>query len=250
MNNVTVTTKVTGQITNVKPPVLQWDSEEEIKTYAKVYLAGAGGGGKTRMAIELAKEFVPDESKIGVINTEGSSGAKVYRKLYPNLKIMTLKSPYNPQTFVEGINRAITDGMEAIIIDSATDEWHGVLTLVNNSTISNDFAKWKIPTKLHDEYLALIKNSPVHIFATVRTKVKHAQVKNPNGGTGVRKLPGSMIQREEFDKEFDLGLVMTEGGTATVDKTHYDTIKMGMQFDKNANEIAKLIKDFLYPEVK
>lgn len=243
MNNV-------KPMTTVKPPVLQWDSPAEEVTYAKVCLSGASGSGKTRTAIELAKAFVPDESKIGVLNTEGASGAKVYKRLYPNLKIMTINKPYLPKTFIDAINMAIGSGMQALIIDSATHEWEGVLTMVNNSTVANDLAKWKVPDNLHKEFLALIKSAPIHIFATIRTKTKHIPVKGPDGKPSVMKRPGALIQREGADYEFDLGLTMMDAGTALIDKSHYDTIQVGQSFERKPDEIAKLVKDFLYPEAK
>ena len=231
----------------VKPPVLVWDDDADSKTYAKVYLAGPSGGGKTRTAIEVAIALVGDESKIGVLNTEGASGAKVYKKLYPHLKIKTIDEPFSPKEFIAFIKQAPDLGIEAIIIDSASAEWKGVLSMVNSSTVANDFAKWKVPGALHDEFLAVIKSAPVHILATVRTKHKNAQVKGADGRVTVRKLPGSQIQRAEFDFEFDLGLVCSDAGVITVDKSHYDTLQVGAQFNREPSEIAKLIKSFLYP---
>lgn len=235
--------------TTVKPPKFEWDSEEDLETFAKVILAGREGSGKTRTAIELAKEFVSDESKIAVINTEGASGAKIYKRLYPHIKIKTLDiSQFGPKFFVDTINISVNQGMEAVIIDSGSNEWDGTLAMVNSSTLQNDMAKWKVPDGLHKDFWYLVKAAPIHTFVTIRTKTKHASEKQSDGKTKIRKLPGSWMMRDGAQYECDLILEMTDGGLATIDKTHYDTLQIGQTFMRDTKTIADKIKEFLYPK--
>ena len=223
-------------------PVLSWDTEDKLKTYAKVCFAGYPGSGKTRSAIEMAKAFTADE-KIGVVNTEGASGAKVYKALYPNIKIVTI-SDYNPVKFIEAINFVVAAGCEAVIVDSITDEWQGTLDWKTELEKTMDTQRaWAKPTAAHDSFMKLLRTIPIHTFCTVLTKDK-VVIDRKNGNKATR-VNGAWIARQRTDKNFDLVLTMENGGTGTVYKTHYDPIKIGDVVDRDMATIAAKIKEFI-----
>ena len=183
--------------------------------YFRILLKGYPKGGKTRGALDIASVIAGDEP-FPVINTE-KNGVTLYRKMYPRAKVINLSEDtgYNGLTYVEAMKLALTMNPRVIVIDSISPAWnglHGVLDEASESK-SDAFYVWKKPKEKNRKLLDLIQSAPCHVIATVRSKTKLLVDEKTKE---VKKRPGSPIQWNEIEFEFDLNIDYRDGGIATV----------------------------------
>jgi len=170
----------------------------EIK--AKVCVAGESGSGKTYGSLLIAKGLTGDLKKVGVINTAGDR-VEYYRKEFPGIKVIHLTPPYSPERFIGAIETLEEAGMEAVVIDSVTDEWAspgGVWYEINKKKEQGgNLAKlFYSASPRHKNFLSKISNSKVHIVATV-DKIEKLDIK-----TGKTYITDH--QRKKFDAPYTI----------------------------------------------
>jgi len=177
---------------------LQKVKKEQIKL--RLGLSGASGFGKTYSALLLAFGITNDWSKIAIIDTENSS-ANLYASL-GNYSVLSLKSPYSPERYIEALRTAENASMEVVIIDSITHEWQGAGGCLDlQEKLGGRFQDWAKITPRHQSFVDAILQSKCHVITTVRRKVDYSMDRDRNGKTKIIKLGTKEITREGFEYE-------------------------------------------------
>ncbi len=177
---------------------LQQAKKQQVKL--RVGLSGASGFGKTYSALLLAYGITNDWTKIAIIDTENSSA-----NLYANLgsyNVLSLKTPYSPERYIEAVRVAENASMEVIIIDSITHEWNGKGGCLDlHEKLGGRFQDWAKITPRHQAFIDAILQSKCHVITTVRRKTDYSMDRDRNGKTKVIKLGTKEITREGFEYE-------------------------------------------------
>lgn len=183
----------------------------------KMGLQGPSGSGKTYSALLLAYGLTNDWSKIAVIDSENGSA-----DLYAHLgayNVLTLSSPFTPETYMEAIDICENEGMEVLIVDSISQGWDFLLEY-HASLQGNSFANWGKITPRQNAFVQKILSSNCHIIATMRTKQDYV-LSEKNGKMVPEKVGLKSIQRDGIDYEFTLvfDINMKHNAIASKDRT-------------------------------
>ncbi len=173
------------------------------RSQAKIKLAlqGSSGSGKTYSALLLAKGLLNGHmEQIAIIDTENGS-ADLYADL-GNYNVLSLKSPYSPEKYIEAIDVCINAGMKVIIIDSMSHCWDFLLD-THSKMPGNSFANWSKVTPRQNAFIQKILAAPVHIIATLRVKQDYV-LNQKNGKMVPEKVGLKAIQRNDVDYEFTI----------------------------------------------
>lgn len=169
----------------------------------KVGLQGPSGSGKTTSALLLAFGLIGDWSKVVVIDSENGS-ADLYSHL-GDFNVIGISAPYSPEKYIQAIQIAHAQGMEAIILDSISHEWEGdggILDIHGNMA-GNSFSNWAKITPRHNSFVNAILNTPVHVIATIRSKQDYVMMEK-NGKAIPEKVGLKGVTRDGMDYEFTL----------------------------------------------
>lgn len=174
---------------------------------ARIAIDGPSGSGKTYTALTAATALAAG-SRIAVIDTERGS-ASLYSDTF-TFDVLELDS-FSPETYTEAIHAAERGGYAVIVIDSLSHAWDGeggALDLADNAAkrqkTPNSFTAWKEVTPLHRRMVDALLGSPVHIIATMRSKMEYVQEKDSTGRTVIRKIGLAPVQRAGIEYEFTL----------------------------------------------
>lgn len=195
----------------------------------KVALMSPSGGGKTYSSLRLATGMADEIEKttgkrprILMGNTEGSRG-RYYANEF-NYEIVDLEPPYNPEKFVQFIQFAEREGIQILILDSASHEWAGKGGCLDlHAQAGGRYQDWQKVTPRHDQFIETMAKSPMHIIATMRGKDQYEMEKDEGGKTTVSKLGLGGKQREGFEYEFTCTFLIdqkTSLATYQKDNTH------------------------------
>lgn len=199
---------------------------ERSKTKLRATINGPSGSGKTLSALLVAYGITGDWSKIVLIDTESGSGHfyapvalpdgtkkphKVNGTEIGSYFVSPLPPPFTLDRHTERINAAAESGAEVVIIDSLSHAWAGEGGVLNKHSIEvakskdkNSFRAWDKATPIHEALLFAIRNSPVHIICTMRTKTEWVVEPDEHGKQVPRKVGTAPIQRKETEYEFDI----------------------------------------------
>jgi hypothetical protein len=179
-----------------------------------VGLSGIAGAGKTLSALKLAYGLTGDWTKIGVVDTENRSSlyyagerTGAWKWIDFNSK---MKEGYHPRNWMQVIQYAESLGLQALILDSITHEWEGkggcleLVETIGRSGKGNSFTAWNQVTPLHRAFVDRMRESPLHIIATIRSKSDYVIEDGKDGKKTPRKVGMKTIQREGTDYEFGL----------------------------------------------
>lgn len=185
----------------------------------KLNLSAPSGAGKTYSALRMAKGLVGDWSRVAVIDTENGS-ASLYSHL-GDFNTLDLAPPFTPERYIEAINTCVKAGMECVIIDSSSHEWHTMIQendiLAQTSFRGNSWAAWSKSNVRHDAFVNTVLHSPVHIITCTRSKTETVQ----EGGK-VKKLGMKDQQRDGWEYELTVSLEIdrdTHFATPSKDRT-------------------------------
>jgi hypothetical protein len=192
---------------------------QRAKVKLKMAIEGPSGSGKTYSSLLIAKGLVPG-GRVLVIDTENES-ASLYAHLY-DFDTIDLKPPYSPERYVEGVNMAVRDGYDVLIIDSASHEWIGKGGILEAHDLmpGNSWTNWARVNPRHDAFVYALLQSPIHIIACLRSKEKYIQ-EEVNGKQKVRKVGAEAVQRDGLNYEFSTVLTMdiSHQAMSTKDRT-------------------------------
>jgi hypothetical protein len=134
----------------------------------RLAIAGDHSTGKTLSALLAAYGLTGSWEKVALIDTElGSASYHAYVGRYSTVQI---GAPFTPEKFMQAIRLCEEAGMEAIVIDSISDEFvgEGGITDLFYETPGTDDEKWTTAMSLHHEFLERLHASPAHLICTLR----------------------------------------------------------------------------------
>lgn len=221
--------------------------KKAVKQDLKLRLAitGPAGSGKTYTALRIATAMgLP----IAYLDTEHGSASK-YADLF-NFDVMEMKPPFNPERFVKGIQAAAGEGYKVIVIDSLSHAWNGtggILEMVEDAATrlkGNTYAAWKDVTPKQNALIEAIVGSPIHIIATMRSKMDYVQQRDDKGYTKIEKVGMAPIQRDGFEYEFDVVMDMDIKHQGIITKTRCPALTDKV-FKLPGEEMARILDQWL-----
>lgn len=184
-------------------PVARKAEKRQVKL--KLGIQGPSGSGKTEGALALATNLWP-KAKILLVDTENES-ASLYADRY-EFDTIPLDPPFESCRYEACIDYAVENKYDVLILDSVTHQWDGEGGILRRKDEldrrpnSTSFTNWSLFTPEHTHFIETIKQAPVHIIATMRSKQEYALQQNDKGKAKPVKLGMSPIQRDGFDYEF------------------------------------------------
>lgn len=180
---------------------------------AKLALTGPSGSGKTLSSLYLAKGL---GQKVAVLDTENNS-ASLYEDRFPGWEyfVLPMNPPYTAQKYLAGIEAAIQQGFDVLVIDSLSHLWAAEGGLLQqkealDSRGGNSYTNWGAITKLYEQIKSKILFSPIHVIVTMRSKQEYILEQNDKGKQAPKKVGLAPIMRDgmeyEFTVVFDIGM--------------------------------------------
>lgn len=173
--------------------------------WARVFLSGPSGAGKTRGAFELASRLMGGDLPIALANTEPNRG-ELYADRFPIEALIDIEGDYNPERFIEAIDSAeeLCSG-GVLILDSATHEWYGTNGITQ---LASRFGDWAKARPLHQKFVDRLQIAQMHVIVCCRAKMKYEQVEveqaNGTKKQTVIALGVGPMQDADFQYEFSL----------------------------------------------
>ncbi len=191
---------------------LTFQAASRKKTKLRMAIDGPAGSGKSFTALRFAFAL---GKKIAVIDTEAGSISK-YQGDSPdgipwNFDVVEFHR-FSPLDYVEAIRSAAQGGYDVLVIDSLSHAWAGkggALEQVDSAKAKgskggSDFFAWREVTPQHNELVESMIRAPMHVIATMRTKMEHVPEKDESGRTVIRKVGMAPVQRNGMEYEFDI----------------------------------------------
>ncbi len=186
---------------------IQFVKATKKRAKARIAIDGPAGAGKTYTALKAAQALAQG-GKIAGVDTEHAS-MSLYSDLF-DFDVMEL-TEYNPQNYIDAIHAAENGGYSVVVLDSLSHAWEGkggVLELHDQAVMrqrtENSYTAWRDVTPLHRDLVEAILASPIHIVATMRSKMDYVQEKDANGKTKITKIGLAPVQRQGMEYEFTL----------------------------------------------
>jgi hypothetical protein len=190
----------------------------------RMAIYGPAGSGKTYSSLSMARELTGDK-RICLIDSERGSASK-YADIF-DFDVIELRS-FHPHTYIEAIKMVMQAGCHnVLIIDSMTHEWDGTRGILEIAGAK--FQNWEKATPLHNAFIDMILDAPIHIIATMRAKEKFEMV-TPEGKSKpeVQKLGMEAIQGKHMQYEFDVVGSLDMDNILTIQKTRCSALKGGI----------------------
>lgn len=188
----------------------------------KIGVQGPSGAGKTLGALAIAAGLAHGE-RFAVIDTENRS-ASLYADRF-GFDVLEIAAPYLTEKYAAAVTAAMDAKYAVVVIDSLSHQWDGNGGILQRKEETdarggNHFSNWAPFTKEHNKFRSLILESPIHIVATMRSKMAYAQ-EGEGRNTKIKKLGLQPIQREGMEYEFTVAfdVQMDHKATASKDRT-------------------------------
>ncbi|NMP25053.1 ATP-binding protein, partial [Sulfobacillus harzensis] len=198
----------------------QFHKATKKQSFLRMALIGPSGSGKTYSSLRIAQGL---GKKIAVIDSERGSASKYADEF--DFDVLELDT-FAPRNYINAIDAAVAEGYDVLIIDSLTHAWigkGGVLEMHDAAAAQeksgNSYTAWRTVTPEHNRLVDAMLQAPLHVIATMRSKMEYVQEKNENGKTIIRKVGLQPIQRDGLDFEFDVVGDMDASNTLIVTKT-------------------------------
>lgn len=217
------------------------------KLYLRMALDGPAGSGKTFTGLKIGQALAElVGGKLACADSE-KHNARKYAHLFKFAHAPI--DDYSPKTYTAVIKAAVEQDFSVLVIDSLSHAWAGAggaLDIADKATArsGNKFAGWRDVTPMHNALVDTILTSPIHIIATMRSKMEYAQEKDEKGRTVIRRLGLQPIQREGMEYEFDVFGSMNVDHDMSITKTRCDTLDGGF-FRKPGAELAQVLHEWL-----
>lgn len=223
---------------------IQFKRAVKSQAKARIGLIGPSGSGKTYTALLLAQAM---GERIAVIDTEYGSASKYADEFqFDTLEL----SDFHPQNYIDGIKAAGHAGYDVVIIDSLSHAWAGsggALELADRNAArysGNRFAAWRDITPLHNQLIEAMLSAPMHLIATMRSKMDYIQTEDSKGKKVVRKVGMAPIQRDGMEYEFDIVGDLDIDHNLIISKTRCRALD-GVVINKPGKELAETVKAWL-----
>lgn len=231
---------------------------ERNRLWLRMALMGSTKGGKSMTALKILSYLIDPDKRLAAIDTEhgrlrlyavGPGEAADPEQGRFDFDVVELDN-YDPKNYIQAINDAVNAGIYGgLSIDSLSHGWAGkggILDQKNklDKNGGNSYVNWGPMTQLQDKFVEAIMEAPLHIIATMRSKMDYVQEQNDKGRTIIRKVGMAPQQRNDTEYEFDI-LGMMEGGDMTIVGSRTAALPEGMVFEKPGQDVAKILHDFL-----
>lgn len=217
------------------------------KEQAKLRMAidGPAGGGKTMSSLKIAAALVPG-GRVAVIDTERGSASKYADE--HDFDVLELDS-FGPESYVDAIRAASDAGYDVLIIDSLSHAWSGKDGALEQVDRHKDKfgGGWRSVTPKHNELVDSILRAPMHVIATMRTKMEYVLEEVTRNGRTIqqpRKVGMRPIQREGMEYEFDVVGDIDLDNTLTISKTRCPALN-GKAFNRPGRDVAEMLRAWL-----
>jgi len=176
------------------------------RIWLKVATMGPSGAGKTFGSIALAKGLAPT-GKVLVVDTENGS-ASYYADKW-DFDVVDMHAPFTSQKYMEVLAEAVRLGYEVIVFDSMSHEWAasgGVLDKKSDfdRAKGEKWGNWQDAKKPHSLFKEAWLQAPIHVVATMRSKMEYVLELNDKGKQVPRKVGLAPIQ--DGDSEYEFGV--------------------------------------------
>lgn len=188
---------------------------------SRLAIAGMSKSGKSLTSLGIARGIVGPEGRIAAVDTENGA-LSLYAGRFPGAKqptgfdVMELTN-CSPDSYIKAIDDAAKSKYDLLLIDSTTQEWGAILEIVDGNS-DKFFGGWKAATPKHNAFIRAIVSAPLHIIVTARMKDEYVAGKDANGRATIQKVGTEIIQRKQFEYEFNA--VMTVDLDHTIRVTH------------------------------
>ena len=174
---------------------------------AKGAILGPSWAGKTMSALRLARGLT--DGRIAVIDTENDS-ASLFAGVDPgngvalDFDVLCLKAPYKAEAFIDALTAEKAEGFEAVIIDSFSHVWEGVLSYKAQLDAGggNSYVNWGQAGKKFQAVLDLVRQIDMHVLCCMRSKMDYVLETNDKGKQTPRKVGLAPITRDGTEYEF------------------------------------------------
>lgn len=194
------------------------------RIWLKIATMGPSGAGKTYGSIALAKGLAAT-GKVLVVDTENSS-ASYYADKW-DFDVVDMHAPFTAQKYMEVLQEAVRLGYEVIVFDSLSHEWAasgGVLDKKADfdRAKGEKWGNWQDAKKPHTLFREAWLQAPIHVVATMRSKMEYVLELSEKGKQVPRKVGLAPIQ--EGDSEYEFGIAFeidrdSHLATASKDRT-------------------------------
>lgn len=215
--------------------------------WARVFLSGPSGAGKTRGALELASRLYGGELPIVLANTEPNRG-KLYADRFKLAGLVDIQDDYHPERFIEAVDAAeqIAPG-GVLIIDSATHEWYGTNGITQ---LASRFGDWAKARPLHQRFVDRLQVAQMHVIVCCRAKMKYEQVEVEEGGRTKQKVVAlgvGPMQDADFQYEFSLAGMIDRASHEVEWTGHVDALEgtTTLLIGEDADQVAATLTGWL-----
>lgn len=235
------------QLANMSKAIPLARKAEKRQVKLKLCIQGPSGSGKTKGALYLATNLWP-EAKILVVDSENES-ASLYADDF-DFDTIPLDPPFESSRYEACIDYAVEHKYDVLIIDSVTHQWDGEGGILRRKEEmdrrpnANSWANWAAFTPEHTHFIESIKQSPIHIIATLRSKQEYSADKNDKGKTKIAKMGMAPIQREGFDYEFTIVFDVQMDHKAEISKNRTGLFE-GKIVDLSDKKVAEKLRTWL-----
>jgi len=216
------------------------------QVFLKDAITGPTGSGKTFSALRIAMGLVEGTGKrVAFLDTENDS-ASLYSDKF-DFDVMPIAPPFLSEHFKSGVEAAVSAGYGAVIIDSASHFWKGILAFkdqLDSHGKGNSYTNWKQADGKFDPVIEAVLQSKIHVIFCMRSKMDYLQTEE-NGKKVIKKMGLAPIMREnleyEFSTVFDIGMDHT--AMASKDRTGLFPVDRVFQItEQTGRDIAAWLK--------
>lgn len=210
--------------------------------YGRIAIDGPSGSGKTYTALRIARGL---GKKIALADSEFRS-ASLYANEF-DFDTLDLSADCRPIKYIGAIRDAVAGGYDVLILDSLSHAWDATIKEVDKIAKSmqskNSFVAWGPGGKLWDDLKNEIKAAPIHIIATMRSKMEYTQGEK-NGKKVVEKMGMAPEVRQGSEYEYDIILSMNQEHFGNITKTRC-SILSDTFYEKPGEELGHTILEWL-----
>ena len=180
-----------------------------------------------------------------MIDTERGS-ASLYANKF-KFDVLELEK-HGPLDYIEALELAASASYDVVVIDSFSHAWIDSLEKVDQAIErggGNNFTAWRKVSPAHSKLVDAILSCPMHVIATMRSKVEYAMQENDKGKKEIKKLGLAPVQRSGVDYEFTIVGDLNLEHQLLISKSRSDAIPPGEVFDRPGEAFAKRLRNWL-----
>jgi hypothetical protein len=215
--------------------------------YLRMALDGPAGSGKTYTALKVGQALAElAGGRMACLDSEAGN-AKKYADVF-DFDHAPL-GDYSPDSYTKGIKAAVEGGYKVVVVDSLSHAWAaagGALDQADKASVrtGNKYTAWREVTPKHNLLVETILNSPIHVIATMRSKMEYVLETNEKGKQVPRKVGLAPVQREGMEYEFDVVASCDFNHNVSITKTRCSAIDGGV-YSKPGAELADILHQWL-----